>query len=142
MEGMLFLTFPSTVTPGRNDQIVLTASEMVLADERHVRGETRAGRSTERLRMRPCIGVEFCDAIVDGALTSFTEGREFSISDVGDIVWSDPPADGTQYTLRYRTRSTYVVLSPFSRDENGTKQPYRAIAQRLDFWRRPPVGED
>lgn len=150
--GMLFLTFPSragtgpdaiSVTPGHLDRIDLSgAAEMVVNDEVHVRGDVDpGGRSTERLRLHPSLAVEFCEAIVGGTLTTFVEGTAFTVATNGAITWISGPPNGTQYTLRYRARPSFVVWSPMSRDEGGTKQPYRVLAQRLDFWRRQVVGE-
>lgn len=143
MQGMAYMTFPVTFVPGHLDQVQLTAAEMVVNNERHVRGDVdRAGRSRERLRMRGSLRVEFCEAIVGGSLVAYTEGTDFSIGSGGEIQWQAGagPATGTAYTMRYVARPTYVVWSPQSRDEAGKTMLYRAMVRRLDFFQRPVVG--
>ncbi len=144
MAGMVTLTFPSEYTPGHWDRVELLNAAMVVNNERHVRGAVDpVGRSTERLRIHPSLAVEYCEAIVGGLLVAYIEGSDFSIEGSGAIVWGAGrgPAVGVQYTLRYRARPVYIVWSPQSRDEGGTKQPYRCMAQRFDFFRREAVGE-
>lgn len=141
--GAVTVTFPHTVTPGHLDRITLTAGVMVVNNERHVRAEVDPlGRSTERVRIMPMLGIEFCDAIIGGQQFLYVEGVDLAVDANGGIVWyTDGPPVGSAYTMRYQTRPAYVCWSPQSRDENANKLPYRCVAQRLDFWRRPVVGE-
>jgi len=152
MQGMVTLTFPSTVTPGHQDQVEFLAAELVVNNERHTRGDPDPlGRSTERLRFPTPLNIEFCEAIVGadpdgrgGTLIQYGFFGDFTVSDAGTIDWvaGHGPAVGLTYTMRYTARPVYVCWSPMSRDEHATKQPYRVLAQRLDFFRQPVVGED
>jgi hypothetical protein len=143
LKGMVTLTFPSTVLPAHLDQIELSAAVMVVNNERHVRGEIDpAGRSTERLRLPTPLDVEYCEAIVAGVLTQYVLNTDFGLSDTNALQWAAGdagPPPGTLYTIRYTARPVYICWSPESRDENGSKQPYRCIAQRLDYFRQPVV---
>lgn len=144
MEGMCMLTFPTGITPGHLDRVELTAAVMTVNNELHVRGELdKAGRSTERLRIAPALSIEFCEAIVAGVVTAYAFFTDFTVDAAGAISWNPGhgPADGSQYTVRYTTRPTYLIWSPQSRDEGGERMPYRARAQRYDFFRRKAVGE-
>lgn len=145
VEGVVTLTFPSTVTPAHLDRVGFAVGEMVVNNERHRRGQSDPlGGSLERLRIRPCLSVDFADAIIGadpttdpptaGTLTRYVADVDFTIEDTGNIVWADSgPPSGIQYTLRYTTRPTFVCWSPESRDEFGAKMPYRVPAKRLDF---------
>lgn len=144
MAGMVQITFPSTFTPGHFDRVEFLAATMVINNERLRRGALDpAGRSQERLRIRPSLGVEYCAAIVGDALVAYAEGTDFSVGADGSIAWvpGRGPAAGTRYTLRYHARPTFIIWSPQSRDEGGSKQPYRCQAQRLDFFHRGAVGD-
>lgn len=145
LQGMVWLTFPTGISPGHLDRIDLQAAVMPVNNERHVRGETRkpGGPSTERLRIYPATAVEFCEAIVGGVLTQYSTPADFSVADDGTILWvaGRGPADGTPYTLRYTARPTFLCWSPVSRDEASERMPYRCRAQRYDFFRRKAVGD-
>lgn len=141
LKGVVTLTFPSTVVPSHLDQIELTAAVIVVNTEKHVRGQVDPSeRSTERLRMPSVLAIEFCEAIVAGDLVRYVEGTDFLRTDSNGLIWapSGPPAD-TLYTVRYTARPTYICWSPESRDENGGRQPYRCMAQRLDFFNQPVI---
>lgn len=145
INGMITLTFPSTVTPGHLDLVELMVAEMVVNRELLVRGEiNKLGRSTERLRFRNVIMVERVVAIVGGALEEYGVPTDLSVLPDASVQWVEglhgPPGD-VQYSVRYRARPSYVVLSPRSRDEGGQKMPYRCEAMRLDFFEKPAVGE-
>jgi len=144
MQGMVWITFPSTVTPGHLDQVVFAVAELTVNNERHIRGDTdKLGRPTERLRMPIVLSVDWVAAIVGGDLARFVEGTDFTLGLDGSVLWVDAghgPPTGVQYTVRYRARPHYVIWSPQSRDEHATKQPYKTMAQRLDFFRQPAVG--
>lgn len=147
LRGFTQFTFPSTITPGHLDQLVLNVGVMVVNDEQHIRGDTdKLGRSTERFRIYPAVSVEYCEAIVtveaQQTLVQYAVGTDFSVAEDGTITWltDGPPAEAT-YTLRYTARPTFVCWSPMSRDEGGTKQPYRCLVQRLDWFRRQSAGE-
>ena len=142
MEGTLTLTFPSDVTPAHLDQVELLYAVMLVNQEILVRGGTDPiGRSTERVRMPSVLAVESCDAIVDGELVPYRSPGDFTVGDDGVVTWVGGPPAGTRYSLRYEARPIYIVWSPQSRDEGAVKQPYRAMAQRLDFFRQRVVGE-
>lgn len=148
MQGMLMMTFPTGKVPGHLDRIDLLKGVMVVNNEFHVRGELDPlGRSTERLRLGHALSIQDC-LCADGEngeiLREFVEGEDFLANyDNGDIIWADGrgPAEGTRYSMRYAARPSFVCLSPQSRDEGGTQQVYRSLFQRLDFFRRPSVGE-
>ena len=145
MGGMITLTFPSTVTPGHYDRFNLLNAEMVVNNERHTRGEVdRLGRSKERLRLDPVSAeaIEYCEAIEGDTLRSYVQPADFSMGEDAVINWAGGhgPGEGVEYTLRYRARPAYVVWSPQSRDEGGTRLQYRADAQRLDFFKPRVVG--
>lgn len=145
INGMITLTFPSTVTPGHLDLVELMVAEMVVNRELLTRDAiNKVGRSTERLRFRQVIAVEKIVAIVGGALETYALLTDFSIGADASVQWVDamhgPPPE-IQYSVRYRARPSYVILSPRSRDEGGQRMPYRAEAMRLDFFERPAVGE-
>lgn len=136
MQGMVTLTFPSDRTPGHLDRVDFLAALIVVNQERHVRGAVdRQGHSRERLQMVPVL-VESIEAIVADALVAYAFFTDFTVSANGTITWQagkGPPTD-TQYVVRYQARPAYVVWAPQSRDEGGSKMPYRAMAQRLDFF--------
>lgn len=147
MEGMVQLTFPTCVTPGHLDRLEFKVGVMVIQNELHVRGEVDPlGRSLERLRFRHALEVEFCGARTGTApnyvLTEYASPDDFSIAAGGAIEWvaGHGPGANVQYSMRYTARPTFLLLSPMSRDEAGNRQPYRAIAKRLDFFDRPAVG--
>lgn len=144
LQGMVTLTFPSAVTPGHLDWIELSAAEILVNGEWHVRGQLDAlGRSTERLRLPHALSLEFVDSIAGEELTSYGIGSDVSLDPSGAIEWiTDGPAEGQLYSVTYRARPVYICWAPDSRDENATKQPYRSVAQRLDFFRQPSVGEE
>lgn len=144
LDGATTFTFPAGTVPGHLDMIVLQIGEMVVNNEIHVRGRTdNAGRSTERLRVRPAFAVEFVEAIVAGALVQYTVGDQVAVDGDGAILWAagEGPADGAAYTMRYRARPTYVTWSPYSRDEGGQVMPHRSLALRYDFFNPKAVGE-
>lgn len=146
MEGMCVFTFPTGLTPGHLDRIELTAAVMTVNNELHIRGQVDKAtppRSTERLRIAPALEIEFCEAILDGVRTGYTFFEDFTVDAAGAITWQPGhgPAAGTRYSMRYTTRPTYLVWSPQSRDEGGARMPYRARAQRYDFFNRKAVGE-
>lgn len=137
MQGMFQATFPSTITPGHLDMIEFTAAVMVVNNERLTRGAAdKLGRSRERCRVRPVIEVEYAEAIVAGVLERYFPVLDFTIDQAAVITWGAGrgPSVETQYTLRYVARPNFVVWAPKSRDEGGTRQPYRALLQRLDFY--------
>lgn len=142
MQGMVTLTFPSSFTPGHLDRLDFLAAEMVVNQERHQRGAVdRTSASKERLRLTP-VSVESIEAIVANVLTAYTSPAHYAVNGAGTITWvtGQGPPNGAQYVVRYRARASYVVWSPQSRDEHAQKMPYRAMAQRLDFFWRPAVG--
>jgi hypothetical protein len=144
MQGFIVLTFPSAITPGHQDRVDFTAAEMVVNNEVLTRGAVdRLDRSLERVRVAPVLEVERCIAIVNDAVVDYISGLDFSVGADGAVTWAAGrgPAAGTQYSLRVRVRPTYVIWAPQSRDEGGSRQPYRAMAQRMDFFRRLAVGE-
>lgn len=145
MNGIVMLTFVSTVTPAHLDMVELLAAEMVVNRELHVRGDTnKVGRSTERVRFRKVVMPEGAFAIVGVELQTYQPLTDFLIDADGVIVWADGagPPEGTQYSVRYLARPSYVIISPQSRDEGGgTKLPMKCLAQRLDFFNRAAVGE-
>lgn len=145
MQGFVNLTFPD-VTPGHFDRIDATNAEMAITNERQIRGAVDAsGRSRERLRFRHAIAVESAVAIVDGTLFRYDVDADLTIGPAGEIRWTDDdhgPPRGAQYTMRYRAHPAWIIWAPGERDEGGNKMPYRAIAQRLDFFGRPVVGGD
>ena len=129
LNGMVIFSFKSTRTPGHLDRIELLDAEMVVNQERHVVDDGK-----ERVRVRPVLRVEAIDAW-DGAQAVEVAPASIEVDVTGQITWIDSlPAAHTPYTLRYVTTPAYVLLSPQSRDEGGSKMPYRAIAQRLDFF--------
>jgi len=145
LNGMITLTFPSTVTPGHLDLVELMVAEMVVNRELLTRDAVnKLERSTERLRFRQVITVEKIVAIVGGVLEEYHVPADFSIRADASVQWVDamhgPPPE-IQYSVRYRARPSYVVLSPRSRDVGGQKMPYRCEAMRLDFFEKPAVGE-
>lgn len=153
IEGVVTVTFPSDVTPGPLDRLDLPVAEIVVNNERLVRGETDGvGRSRERLRLAP-LRIEYVEAIVGadpeadpplvGELVQYIPEIDFVLGLDGSINWvaSAGPPQGATYTVRYVARPAFILWSPMSRDEGGVKQPYRSIAQRLDFFRQPAVGE-
>mgnify|MGYP001559718773 FL=1 len=141
LKGIVTFTFQSTVVPGHLDQIELTPA-VVVVNERHVRGQADPqARSTERFRFPSVLEIEFCESIVAGVLEQYALGVDFSVDASNAMVWTasaGPPA-ATLYTVRYTARPVYICWSPESRDENGDRQPYRCMAQRLDFFRQPVV---
>ncbi len=142
LEGVVTLTFPTSVTPGHLDWIELTAAECVVNRETHKRGELDPlGRSAERLRFPDVLAVESIDAIVGGVLQTYLPDTEFTVGFDASIQWVTGPPAQTLYTVRYVARPVYVCWGPESRDEGGAKQPTRCLAQRLDFFRQPVVGE-
>lgn len=142
MEGTITITFPSNVTPAHLDSIELLYAVMLVNNEILERGRVDPlGRSAERVRMPTVLAVESCDAILDGELVQYRSGTDFSVDADGIVSWVGGPPSGTRYSLRYQARPIYVVWSPQSRDEAATKQPYKALAQRLDFFRQRVVGE-
>jgi len=144
VQGAATFTFPSTITPGHYDQIQMLAARMVVNGETHVRGKKDPlSRSLERLRFRNMLSVEFCEAIINDALEQYATPDDFSIGAGGEIEWvtGKGPPDGAQYSIRYQARPTWVVWAVQSRDEGGGKMPYRAITNRLDFFRPLAVGE-
>lgn len=144
LEGATQFSFPSGIVPGHLDMLVLLIGQMVVNNEIHVRGDVdNAGRSTERLRVRPAYGVEFVEAIVSGSLVQYELGTDLSINESGDIEWvpGRGPAADIIYTMRYRARPTYVAWSPYGRDEGGQVMPHRTLALRYDFFDPKAVGE-
>lgn len=142
LEGIVTFTFPTGVTPGHLDWVELLNADCIVNAEVHVKGEVdKLNRSTERLRFPDVIEAEFIDAIVADVLHTYSSGVDFNVGDDASITWTGGPPDGTQYTVRYSARPVYICWSPESRDEGGTKQPTRVIAQRLDFFRKRAVGE-
>lgn len=141
MQGMVMLTFPSTLTPGHLDLIELMAAVMVVDNERLVRGAVdRLGRSQERVRLPHPLALERCAAVVGGALVDYKPDTDVFVDWAGTVHWyGASPPDQTPYTLRYTARPSYVVWSPQSRDEAGATMPFRAMSQRLDFFDRPVV---
>ena len=89
--------------------------------------------------MPTVLDVDDCEAIVAGVRTQYVLGTDFTLDENNAVLWANGPPDGTLYTVRYTARPVYVCWSPESRDEDATKQPYRVIAQRLDFFRQQPV---
>ena len=143
LQGFTSFSFPSTVTPGHLDRLEILSGRMVVT-QRLVRGDVDiAKRSRERLRIAPVFAVEFCEAIVADALVAYVAGTDFAVDDAGAVTWATDagPDDGVAYTVRYLTRPTYLCWSPQSRDEDGTKQPYRVTVQRLDLYTGKAVGE-
>jgi len=147
LEGFVQLTFPSTLSPGHFDRIDSLVGVMVVNNEFHVRGATnKLGHSTERLRLgAQVIDVEFCGRVNDAGdgLVRYEVPTDFVVGFDGSILWEPGhgPAADTQYSLRYTARPSWVCWSPRERDEAGQKLPYPVSAQRLDFFRRPGVGE-
>ncbi len=145
MEGLVWLTFPTGISPGHLDRVELQASVVPVNNERHVRGATRkpGGPSTERLRIYPALSVEYCEAKVDGELAQYAFFTDFVIQPDGTISWQPNrgPSAGTAYTMRYTVRETFLCWAPVSRDEGGQRMPYRCRAQRYDFFRRKAVGD-
>jgi hypothetical protein len=152
-QGVVLVTFPSGVTPGPYDRLDLPIAEIVVNNERLVRGERDGiGRSRERLRLPP-VRIEYLESIVgndpladppaDGVLAQWVADADYTLGLDGSITWigAAGPAVGTLYTVRYIARPAFVCWSPMSRDEGGVKQPYKSLAQRLDFFRQRSVGE-
>lgn len=128
MNGMLMLTFRPERTPGHLDRVDLLDAEMIVTQERHAVGDGK-----ERARHRPVLRIEAVDWWNGSAAVSL-DPAVLTVDGDGWFTWIESPPPGAPYTLRYATRPAYVVMSPQSRDEGGTKQPYRALCQRLDFF--------
>ncbi|GEM_PF-6979308 len=143
MQGMLTITFPSTLTPGHLDRIEFQNAVMVVNSERLVRGRVdKLGRSKERVRFRHALSVEYCESIEGNDLRQWQTPLDYEVNERGDVSWAAGrgPANGSVYTMRYMARPTYLAWSPQSRDEGQAKMPYRCMAQRLDFFARASVG--
>lgn len=145
MDGLVNLTFATGISPGHLDRIELQVAVMPVNNERHVRGATRkpGGPSTERLRIYPALSIDFCEAIVAGALVQYEVDTDFTVDPDGAIQWlpGRGPANGTAYTMRYTVRPTFLCWAPTSRDEGGQRMPYTCRAQRYDFYRPKAVGD-
>jgi hypothetical protein len=148
LEGMVMFTFPTGINLGHLDRVELLVARMIVNNEIQVRGATdKLGRSKERLRITPSFGVETCQALVgdepNRQLEQYVEGEDFTVDENGTINWApgEGPPNDTQYTMRYSARPTFLIWSPQSRDEGGSRMPYRARAQRYDFFERKAVGQ-
>lgn len=143
-QGFVNITFPTlddavSVTPGHFDIVELLSGEIVVNNEFLKRGElTPGGASRERLRLNP-LRVEFIEAIVASVLVQYAFFTDYTFDAAGVITWINGPPSGTQYSIRYVARPTFIVWAPMSRDEAATKMPYRVHAQRLDFFERRAV---
>jgi len=139
MQGIVTLTFASTITPGHLDRIEMTAAEMVVNTDHFVRGAVNnLAKSRERLRFRDAfLRAEYVKTIESDIETTYLPTTDFTVSADGTVTWvtAGPPAD-ERYTIRYIARPVYIIWAPQSRDENASKMPYRAQAQRLDFFAR------
>ena len=144
LEGAVTFTWLSVLLPGHLDLLTLTLAQVVVNNEYHKRGDADPiGRSTERLTLPAAaiLSVERASARVGTDLVRYAYGDAFTVDDAGAILWDDGPPAGTIYSVRYVARPVFVIWDPQSRDEGGSKQPYRTLAQRLDYFRQPVVGD-
>lgn len=146
INGFAPITFPSLIVPGHYDRVELIESLMIVRQILK-RGDTdRLARSRERLRFRTAVvAVEYLEAIDPGdpsATQQFAAGTDFNVDVDGSILWEagQGPAEGTQYSVRYSARPTYIVWVPQEREEGGQKLNYKVQAQRFDFFSPAVVG--